>query len=56
METLRCRAPANCRVCPHSDRAGACALEADVDLALEALETQRVRILVHAAAPARAHA
>jgi hypothetical protein len=37
MESLSCRSPRACASCPWSTREGACALEAEVDLALEAL-------------------
>lgn len=46
MESLACRSVRACAVCPHSDRAGVCALEAQVDLALEALEAPRRAVLV----------
>lgn len=44
-EALSCRSPRACAVCPHSDRAGQCALEAAVDVALEALAAPR-RVIV----------
>lgn len=40
MESLDCRSPARCATCEHFVR-GACALEADVDLALAALAPRR---------------
>ena len=51
-EVLDCRSPRACAVCPHSDRAGNCALEAAVDAALEALAAPR-RVIVAAAPAAR---
>jgi hypothetical protein len=37
MESLACRSPRACAACPHSTRQGACLLEEQVDLALEAV-------------------
>ena len=54
-EVLDCRSPRACAVCPHSDRAGACALEAAVDVALEAMAAPR-RLIVVTAPPRRASA
>jgi hypothetical protein len=45
METLACRSPSACRACPHSDRAGACALETQLDLALESMEARPVLVV-----------
>ena len=54
MEALACRSPRACATCPWSDRAGACTLEAQVDLALDALSPPRRAFPTLAAAPARA--
>ena len=55
-EALDCRSPRACAVCPHSDRAGQCALEAAVDVALEALAAPRRVIAVAAPSSRRASA
>ena len=58
MDALDCKSPARCQACEHFDR-GACALEADLLAALEALAPRprapvRVRAPALAAADARA--
>lgn len=54
METLDCRSPRACATCEHALRSGACGLEAQLDLALDALAGVRPHILVTAALRAAA--
>lgn len=44
MDTLTCRSPSRCATCAHFDAATGCALEADLDVVLEALEAPRPRV------------
>jgi hypothetical protein len=43
MDTLTCRSPSRCATCAHFDAAAGCALEADLNVALDALEAPRPR-------------
>lgn len=47
MESMSCRSPSTCRSCEHFEAGVGCALELDVDLALESLAAAaRTRIPV----------
>gem|GEM_PF-6226854 len=50
MESMSCKSPARCRSCEHFEAGVGCALEMDVDLALEAIAlAARPRILARPA-------